>query len=312
MVAIGGVSVAALKPQASRVSSMQPIKPHDTRLPPASWHVTSLHLPMPLQGLSAGTTGVNVYVAGGINTQSQSTVWKLRGSQFMSIGSLPQPVHDAAMVVSGQCLFMIGGGTVSSTPTVQEMNLGAGYSSHMVTPLPAARSDFGAVFWRHYAYLVGGHGAGAPSRIVWRYKLGGRAVIFTRLPIGVRYAAVAGWQGIAYVVGGLAADGVTNQAVEINLTTGQEHSLPPYPEAIQYAEAFVLKGTLWVAGGRSAQGWTQETYRWDPTHHTWVKGPLLPMAAGYGAVAAVNAHQVLWIGGRTSGHPINAVWKFTL
>ena len=305
------VGVSALSDRGIKASAAGPLKPHPITPPVARWNTTSLHLPLPLQGLSAGAAGHEVYVAGGLNTQSQSTVWELSGHRFKPMGALVQPVHDAAMVISGQYLYMVGGGSLVSTPSIQEMRLGAGHASRLVTPLPVARSDLNAVLWRAHAYLIGGHAAGAPSRIVWRYSLGGRAVMFTRLPVGVRYAAAARWHDHVYVIGGLTSGGVTNQAVEINLTTGQVERLPSYPRALQYAEAFVLQGTLWVAGGRTASGWTQDTFRWDPTRHRWLKGPPLPMAAGYGAVVAVNSRQALWFGGRTAGHPIDAVWKFT-
>lgn len=290
-------------PEASNRSHKVGSAPH--------WTSTAITLPMPLQGLSAGISRGVVYVAGGINTQSQSSVWELRHHQFVKIGALPDPVHDAALVMSGQHLLMIGGGTVSSTATIQEISLGATHGTHILAPLPVARSDLGAVWWRNAAYLVGGYGYGLPSNIVWRYIPGSHAVVFTRLPLGVRYAAVAQWNGMLYVVGGLSKRGPTRQAIQIDLKTGQAHRLRSYPLALQYAEAFAVNGTLWVAGGRTVSGWTAATYFWDSARHQWMKGPNLPEPAGYGSVVPMNGHQEWWVGGRTAGHPLNVVWSFT-
>ena len=310
MLAIGCILLAYRNPT-SRGSLLAPInRPAKAGRAP-QWTATTMALPMPLQGLSAGAAGDVVYVAGGINTQSHAGVWALRGQQFVHIGSLPDPVHDAALVIAGPHLLMVGGGTFRSTDTIQEMDLGTPYQTHILPPLPIARSDLGAVWWHNAAYLVGGHGNGVPSNLVWRYTVGRGAVIFTRMPLGVRYAACARWRTTLYVVGGLTTNGPTRQAVQINLKTGQLQRLMPYPMALQYAEAFTLNGTLWVAGGRTSKGWTRVTYFWDGSGQRWMKGPNLPEPAGYGAVVSLTGHQELWIGGRTTGRSLNVVWRFT-
>ena len=159
---------------------------------------------------------------------------------------------------------------------------------------------------------MGGHNAGVPSNVIWSYAPGHASRVWADLPAGVRYAAAAASAHTLYVVGGLTATGVTNQAIAFNLKTRKMTMLPPYPVALQYAEAIVIDHTLVVAGGQTAAGWTRAVYWYQSASRTWRQAPDLPSPAGYGALVPTPSGGAAWVGGQGPSGALDTIWTISM
>lgn len=89
------------------------------------------HLPSPLTGASAATVAGNIYLLGGRATAATtataaSSIDRLdpHTGHLAVLGTLPVPVSNAAVVLMGQTLWLVGGETVSSPqPYVQRVRI---------------------------------------------------------------------------------------------------------------------------------------------------------------------------------------------
>lgn len=300
--------VAALRPRAT-VSA-----PH---LALGRWTVDPVTLSQPVAGFSAVATANAIWVLGGlVNRQSTALVQKLNLGNQNQIGTieditpgLPVALHDAAAVVRGQSILLLGGGSYTSSATVFSLPLPKLSPAVTLTPLPLPLSDLAAVNDGSRVLVIGGHDQGAPSSAIWSYVPGQPVRVFAHLPEGVRYAAAAAYHGTLYVIGGLNGNAQpTNQAVAYHLASHQMVRLPPYPIPVQHAEATVIDGTLVVAGGQTDAGWISAVYWFDSHTHRWVSGPSLPEPAGDGALLTLSHGMAVWLGGDGPSGPTGSIW----
>ncbi|NMP22103.1 Kelch repeat-containing protein [Sulfobacillus harzensis] len=298
---------------------------HPTPVKPSprwsGWSLSRLTLPHRTMGLAAVSGGQQVFVLGGlVNDSSSNQIVELQVSSAGAVQNvspspttLPTPLHDLAAVPWDQSLLVLGGGTFASSAQTFRLPLPRMAPATPEQPLPLPLSDLAAVPDGARTLIVGGHNLGAPSNTIWSYSPGQPAHVFARLPQGVRYAAVARSAHTLYVVGGLTASGsYTNDAEAYNLKSGSMTSLPPYPLAMQYAEAAVVGGRLLVAGGQTASGWTSQAYWYNADLHRWQAAPSLPEPAGYGALVSTSAGQALWVGGEGPQGALNSLWTIRL
>jgi len=106
------------------------------------------------------------------------------------LGTLPRPFHDAAGAIIGHTLFVFGGGSAVSTSTVQTFDLSTS-RGEVVASLPTPLSDLVSATAGRAVYLVGGFDGRTPRREIYRTLDGRRFTVAGRLPIGLRYPAVA-------------------------------------------------------------------------------------------------------------------------
>ena len=115
------------------------------------------------------------------------------------------------------------------------------------------------------------------------------------LPVPVRYPAVAALGGKIYAFGGeTASTGSTTTATDdiqmIDPKTRVATVVGHLPQSLYGAAAFVIHGTIYVAGGQVPQGTTQTAIEaYVPRTHRMLHAGLLPQAVAFGGYATVNS-----------------------
>ena len=120
-------------------------------------------------------------------------------------GRLAEATHDAAGVALGGRMFVLGGGTVSSVPTIQAFS--PGMPAAVVGRLSRARSDSNGVSAGPIGYLVGGYDGTTVDPQVLATTDGQHFRVAARLPVPVRYAGTAAVAGLIWVFGGQTGGG---------------------------------------------------------------------------------------------------------
>jgi hypothetical protein len=231
--------------------------------------------------------------------------------------TLAAATHDAAGAVLGGQAYLFGGGTAASVPTIQTITPGA--KSEVAGALPAARSDLGAVTVGPVAYLIGGYGGASPDPRVLATTDGRHFRVVARLPVPVRYAAVAAAAGRIWVFGGQTAAGATNAIQRIDPAAGAAAVVGHLPRPLQGAAGISLNGEIYVAGGTGAAGAAEgaggtasrAVYQFDPENLRTTSAGELPVPVAY-AGAAVTGGEAYLIGGEDGQRKVPAVTTFRL
>ncbi len=214
-------------------------------------------LPAPVEREVAVAHGGAVILAGGLDSGGASTSGVFRMSAatgaLASLGSVPQPFHDAAGAILGNSLFVFGGGTAQASSTVQRFDLGTRRGS-VVANLPHALSDIAAASTSSGVYLVGGYDARAPRREIYRTTDGTHFTLVARLPVGLRYPAVAALGGTVVIAGGTSPSGASDAVYALDTTTSNVRLLGRLAAPTAHAQAFALGGSVYVAGGVDGAG----------------------------------------------------------
>jgi outer membrane protein assembly factor BamB len=209
--------------------------------------------------MTAGSSG-QLIVLGGLTSGSASAggVYALSTATGATrlIGTLTAPVHDAAVAVSGGRALVLGGGSPSTTGTVQSFPLQGGSRAAELGPLPTPRSDAQAVTIGTTTYLVGGYDGSTPDPWVLATTDGRAYDRVVALPVPVRYPAVAALNGQIYVFGGQAITGPhagtpVNDIQAVNPPNRTATVVGHLPEPLAGAAAVTVAGELFVAGGES-------------------------------------------------------------
>ena len=218
------------------------------------------NLPVAMIGAAAcfSPAGDLVTVGGFTGTRSLREVFIRRQGQWRVLARLPAPTHDAAAGYLNGHLFVFGGGQAYSTRDLFRIQDGRAVR---VAWLGHPLSDAVARPYRWHGVqglvLVGGHG-GPPVRTV--YFIAGNGAGHTRwqtlfrLPVGVRYPAVAVDGATVFVAGGLSSRGPVATVWTWHPGQAAPHALPSLPQPLQKAAAFAWRGTYYVAGGLGASG----------------------------------------------------------
>jgi len=255
-------------------------------------------LPAPLSREVALPAASGLLLAGGLTAQGISTndvtgLNPATGATSVA-GHLAAATHDAAGASLGGQTYLFGGGTVASVPTVQAIAAqtvaaaGPAPKAAVVGQLPAARSDASGVTAGSVAYVIGGYDGTSWDPRVLATQDGQHFRVAARLPVPVRYAAVASGAGEIWVFGGQTPSGTTSAIQRISLATGQATVVGHLLAPLQGAAAIVLDGQVYVAGGVAAGATSKVVYLFDPaTSKVKVVGELpVPVAYAAGAVAS--------------------------
>jgi hypothetical protein len=274
-------------------------------------------------GLSpGGSTGSGIYEIDPLSGNSRQ------------IGSLFTPVHDAAGTVLSGAGVVFGGGSSTAGSVVQRLaSLGgspgrgsasAGPAATRLSSLPQPRADDVAVTVGRTAYVLGGYDGTSGDAAVLSTTDGTTYRTVAKLPVPVRYPAVAALDGQIYVFGGDATEGprtgapvATVQVVDPG--TGRAKVAGSLPEPLAAATAAVLGGHIYVAGGEtlpasssasSAPKTVGTIYAWIPeTQRALVAGNLLTAVSHAGL--AVLGSRAWIVGGETApGALTSAVQMF--
>jgi hypothetical protein len=218
---------------------------------------TPYRLPAPVEREVAVTHNGAVILAGGLDSGGGSTsgVFRMNPATggLTSLGTVPQSFHDAAGAIFGNNLFVFGGGVAQASATVQRFDLTTRRGS-IVANLPRPLSDIAAASTSSGVYLVGGYDAHAPRREIYRTTDGTHFTLVARLPVGLRYPAVATVGNELVIAGGTASSGATDAVYVLDTTTSKLRLLGRLPAPTAHAQAFALGGSVYVAGGVDASG----------------------------------------------------------
>jgi hypothetical protein len=216
---------------------------------------TRYRLPGAVEREVAVASGGTAILAGGLDSGLQSTAGVFRldpvSGHLTSLGSVPQPFHDATGALIGTKLVIFGGGAARSSAAVQSFDLHTRHGS-VVGQLPHALSDLASATVGHTVYLVGGFDGVRPRAEIYATTDGRHFRLAGRLPEGVRYPAVAAVGTTVVVAGGATAAGPTSAVEAFDTTTGKVRLLGHLAAPVAHASAVVLGGALYVLGTAGA------------------------------------------------------------
>ncbi len=278
----------------------------------------------------------NVVVLGGLDgSTSTPSVFFLNtlNGAVRPIGSLQAGVHDAAgSIVQGRAL-VFGGGTPTTVATNEAFPANP---PHGLGNLPAPRSDSVAVSVMGTTYIVGGYTGSGPDAAVLATTDGVRFSTVARLPVAVRYPAVAFAAGKLYVFGGEAISGrgagfPVDDIQAIDPATHSATVVGHLPVPLEASAAIKLGGNIYVAGGdtTTAQPTTQGVgtaqlateshpvgspavfstsmiWAFDPASGRMLAAGRLQVPVSHAAVTALGGRAWL-IGGESGGNQVSDV-----
>jgi hypothetical protein len=227
-------------------------------------------------------------------------------------GRLAQATHDAAGVALGGRMFVLGGGTATSVPTIQAFS--PGMQVAVVGQLTRPRSDSDGVSAGPVGYVVGGYDGTTVDPQVLATTDGQHFRVAARLPVPVRYAGTAAAGGMIWVFGGDTAAGgsqATDVIQRVDPATGAAAVAGHLPQPLLGAAVISLGGQIYVAGGATAQGTSRTVFRFDPATSRVSAAGELPVPAAY-AAAAVTGGVGYLIGGENGTRPVPEVTTFRL
>ncbi len=246
-------------------------------------------------------------ILGGLDSTEASVAGVFRldpaSGKLSAAGSLSGPLHDAAATtLSGQVL-VFGGGTETSTDTVQSLPTqpSSGATATVVGHLPVVRSDLSAVTIGPKAYVLGGYDGTTPDPAVLATADGSHFTHLADLPVPARYIATVAVGGRIFAFGGETGDGGATDAIqEIDPTGGRARVIGHLPRATSHAAAVVLGGSVYILGGEASGSATDRTWRFDPGSGKVTAAKPLPLAVSGGAVA-VSGDTAYLVGGTGAG-----------
>ena len=267
----------------------------------------------PLSRETVEANGQGLTVLGGITAAQASigTVSTIAPSTgtISPAGALADPVHDAGSAVLGHTTFVFGGGSPNTFATVQSIASPsipptAGGSGSVVGRLPQPRSDLSVVTTpsttggrsSRTAYIVGGYDGTNYLPGVLATTDGSHFTSVASLRVPVRYAAAVAVGGLIYTFGGETASSgssttATSDIQMIDPGTGSDSIVGHLPQALYGASAFLIDGTVYIAGGQSPGGGptlTQITAFVPSTRHLLHAG-LLPQAVAFAGSTTVGS-----------------------
>jgi hypothetical protein len=277
-------------------------------------------LDSPLSRESVVATGSGMTVLGGItpagtSLATVSTIDPVTGT-ITPGAPLATAVHDAAAMTLGSRTYVVGGGSPDTVATVQSITTSAASTGTGATPavsghLPQPRSDLGVVTMPRggagrtpTAYVVGGYDGTTYLPQVLATTNGTSYSPVATLRQAVRYPAVAALGGAIYTFGGeiespASAPAATTDIQRINPVTHAVTVVGHLPEALYGAAAFVIDGTIYVAGGQVPGGITlTQIYAFSPSTGALLPAGWLPEADAFAGYVTVGT------GARTVGYMV--------
>lgn len=246
-------------------------------------------------------------------------------------GMLAAPLAEAAEVRLGDEELLLGGsvpaagGLASSAGTasarVWRIGLaarrGGGLTAALTGTLPEGRAGAGAAVLDGRVYLAGGYrGALDLGRVVTTDD-GHHFSAGAELAEPVRYPAVVADDGAVYVLGGeVLYGGVPEPVGTVQVITPgapKARVVAELPEPVAAAVAWVVSGTLYVAGGDSelsSSGSGQLTsgsiWAYDSRRHLFELAGYLALPVSHAAVIVEGAKAAV-VGGEFQGGPVATV-----
>ncbi len=225
-------------------------------------------LPAPFSRAVALPDQRGLLIAGGLTAAHTTTDAVIRlnpvTGQTSPAGRLAVATHDAAGAMLNGRPVVFGGGSQASIADVQAGPAGpagdmgaapAGQASWTgAGQLPGPRSDLASAVAGGKAYLVGGYDGTGYDPDVLVTSDGRRFAVAAKLPVPVRYPAVAALGSQIWVFGGQTPAGITDAIQRVDLATGKAAVAGRLPSALAHATGMTVAGHIYVAGGQIASG----------------------------------------------------------
>lgn len=267
------------------------------------------------------SNGRSLVVAGGLSAGGASSrgvylLDPINGSA-RQIGELAAPVHDAAGFVLRGKGYVVGGGSLAPSTDVQRLGrIGPGPSLAATEPtvLAQPRADDSAVTVGSAAYVVGGYGSRSDADVL-SSRDGRTFTVAARLPLAVRYAAVAAQGTKIFVFGGDAAYGPgagapVDTVQVVDTRTGRAWIGGHLPRPLAGAVAVRLGDAIYVAGGETSPlhgaspRETRTIYAWSTHAHAALVAGRLMVGVAHAGVAVLGSRAWLVGGEAPPGSPI--------
>lgn len=318
-VACSGGVPAPLRPAHPPARSPSP-DPQNAASEPLALQVTPAPYQLP-SGISREvvlSSGGNLLIIGGLNQRSATTRRVTRldpvTGRATDAGRLAAASHDAAGAVLGGTPYLFGGGVAASLATVQSLRSRG--TATAAGQLPGPRSDLSAVTLGGTAYLIGGYDGTRYDASILATRNGRTFRTVARLPVPVRYAAVAGTGQEIYVFGGETAAGPSQMIQRVNLATGRAAVVGHLPAPDTGATAFTLAGQIFIAGGQVTRAGTgpaptAAVLAYKPGQHTTALAGMLPVPVS-NAAAAVLGGTAFVVGGSDGNRQVPTVAQVKL
>jgi DNA-binding beta-propeller fold protein YncE len=213
-----------------------------------------------------------------------------------TVGSLAQPLQDAAAAPSGAGALLLGGLNAADT-SIADVRFVSRRRDAVRGSLPGVRHDAAAVSLGGSAYVFGGgNGPNQLDEIV-RVTPSGQARVVGRLPQPASDVSAAVIGGEAYVVGGYTGTRWLNTILAWRPGT-TPHVVARLPVALRYAAVTPASGKLVIAGGSTPNGTASRVVLgFDPARRTLKAIAELPAPLTHAAAATLHGFAYV-IGGR--------------
>ncbi|MGA8744971.1 MAG: hypothetical protein WB507_03805 [Solirubrobacterales bacterium] len=279
-------------------------------------------LPAPISGAAVVAMPAGPLILGGLDSTSASVagVFQIDSGtgKLREAGELSGPLHDAAATELGGQVLVFGGGTETSTDTVQALPasggaLSTGATAQPVGHLPTVRSDLSALTIGGRAYVLGGYDGSKPLDSVLQSTDGKSFTQIATLPDPARYMAVAALGGRIFAFGGETASGGASDAIqEVDPAARSARVIGQLPQALSHAGAVVLGGDIYLLGGEAGGSASSKIWRFEPGGRALKPAGRLPLAVAGGASTTIGSTGYL-IGGTGAGEaPLRTVITLTL
>ena len=220
----------------------------------------SLSAPISRSVVTAAAGGT-IDIFGGLSSGGQSApgIYALDTTtgRLTHTGDLAVPLHDAAGATLGNRFLLFGGGSPNTIAAVESISLPQATAAQIVGQMPRRRSDGEAISLGNAVYVVGGYTGSAMSPADAAVLVTADGTSFStvaRLPMPVRYPAVAALNGLIYVFGGIGAAGRPVSEIQIvNPQKGTARLAGKMPIPLEGASAAVVGGRIYLAGGATTE-----------------------------------------------------------
>jgi N-acetylneuraminic acid mutarotase len=267
-------------------------------------------LPAPLRDPAYAPLGGDRFaMLGGLDSADVSAdgveIADLHG--VLHTSTLPGAQHDAQAALLAGDVYVFGGGSTTELDHILRYDPASGAVSQVGTLL-AAQSDVAVTQWSGTAYVVGGYDGTTYLNTVVAWRPGSGPQIEGRLPVGLRYAAVAIANGGLFVLGGSTPSGASDAIYRFDLTTHQVRQVGTLAHPVTHGEAATLGAHVYLIGGRGDNLTAQTAGVWaiDPSTGKVQAAGHLPQPTSDAAALTIG-HAIVVAGGQSPNGTLGGV-----
>ena len=272
-------------------------------------------LPAPVAREIVVANGKEFTVVGGLDATKFSTASVVTVDPDTGVsrpaGTLAEAVHDAAGVRAGDRILVFGGGGPSENGTADVQAVPNTGATTVIGTLPGPRSDHVAARVGTTTYVLGGYDGASIVPDVLSTTDGVTFTRMGRLPVPVRYPAVAVVGKAIYLFGGVSNSqaGIDTRTVQrLDVASGAIDTVATLPTSLSHASAIVLGGQVFLLGGYvDNTRLSDQILRFDPATGAATRVGALPAPVSDAAAVVIGKHGYLVGGQGTDRAPLATV-----